>query len=307
MIKLSSIERTGWTEKFSYYGGDFISSDTLAFTVGRDELLEQKVANTIIYSWNGKELTKEGYTITGVAICAAKVPKKEVILIGRSGDIRAGKIGALEAEAKIVIDSMDKKFGYLTNARTIAGRVHVCGMDRQVYRRAKKGWEALDEGLPMGGEGEAVGLRAIDGFSANELYAVGIDGEIWHFDGRRWRNCPSPTGLILHGVHCADDGFVYACGQLGMILKGKGDEWTILEHASEIEDLWDITSFKGVVYAMSSRVLYAVGRRNLVPVEYGEVATPFSFYRFACSESLLVTIGPKDVMIFDGEAWGRID
>jgi hypothetical protein len=76
--------------------------------------------------------------------------------------------------------------------------------------------------------GLSVALEAPDRL-ATELYAVGWQGEIWHYDGEKWHQLPSPTKLVLVDVCCAGDGTVYACGREGLLLKGRDQTWEIVE------------------------------------------------------------------------------
>ncbi|HVO48906.1 MAG TPA: hypothetical protein VMT29_21495, partial [Steroidobacteraceae bacterium] len=147
----------------------------------------------------------------------------------------------------------------------------------------------------------------LDGFSAKEIYGVGREGEIWRCDGKRWHRVSSPTNLILLGLHCAPDGVAYACGQVGTVLRGRGSTWELVPQKVTKEDFWDVALFKGVLYLATRNVLYALKDDELAAVDYGDADIPFSFYRFIVSESELITIGSKDVMRFDGQAWTRID
>ena len=295
-----------WTDKFSYWTGTLITPDLSAFLLGRDDLMEKRTPHTVLAVLDKDTWKAKSFPFTSIAVCWGEQPARELVLIGHEGDIAAGSVEELKREAGINIDGDAGKVGYLRCARSIAGRIYIGGMDRQIYRRIQGGWEALDNGMP-GEESTVVGLEAIDGFSSDEIYAVGHEGEIWRFDGHCWHPAASPTNLILLGVHCAADGFVYACGQVGTVLRGRGDEWEVIANAATQEDFWDVISFKGVLYLATRDVLYALKDGELAPVDFGETNIPFSFYRFAASDEYLLTIGSKDVMRFDGNTWSRVD
>ncbi len=58
-------------------------------------------------------------------------------------------------------------------------------MKRQVYRRGgERRW--TDMSAPFPKPRETAGFEAIDGYSSNEIYAVGWSGEIWQFNGKKW-------------------------------------------------------------------------------------------------------------------------
>ncbi|MCB9557463.1 MAG: hypothetical protein H6707_15250 [Deltaproteobacteria bacterium] len=75
---------------------------------------------------------------------------------------------------------------------------------------------------PAGGQ-----LLSIHGTSATNIYAVGAQGTVIHFDGSVWRTVSFnvPTKTQLHGVFALDEKAVYAVGD-GLILKYDGTNWT---------------------------------------------------------------------------------
>ncbi|MBN0749583.1 hypothetical protein JTM00_36600, partial [Pseudomonas aeruginosa] len=95
--------------------------------------------------------------------------------------------------------------GNMRGVACIDGVAYACGMDRQVYRRFyENDWRAIDSGArPPAGSEAVVGFEAIGGFGAREIYAVGWDGEIWQYYGKRWQPRESPTNLILTAICCA--------------------------------------------------------------------------------------------------------
>ena len=296
-----------WTDKFSYWTGTRVGPEQYVFLMGKDTLLEKQTPHTGVALFDRGVWTSKPLLWTAISLCWAQHPSEELIIVGYEGHIHAGPVKKMKDEARIDIDKNEGKVGFLKCARTIAGRSYIGGLDRQVYRRIAGGWEPFDQGLPVGGEKEVVSIEALDGFGAKEIYGVGREGEIWRCDGKRWHRVESPTNLILLGLHCAADGVAYACGQVGTILRGRGDVWEVVAHTATKEDFWDVAMFKGVVYLATQNVLYALKDGNVAPVDFGDTDIPFSFYRFVVSEDSLVTIGSKDVMRFDGTTWTRID
>ena len=63
-------------------------------------------------------------------------------------------------------------------------------------------------------------LAGIDGTSDSDIYVVGTDGHIFHWDGKAWRGVKSPTKAHLERVRCVDRGEVYICGYEGAFLRG---------------------------------------------------------------------------------------
>ncbi len=68
----------------------------------------------------------------------------------------------------------------------------------------------------------------MDGFSKNDLYAVGGTNDVWHFDGEQWRYIDVCDEQMLPlSVCCAEDGYVYVGGAWGIVLRGRGEEWDV--------------------------------------------------------------------------------
>lgn len=180
-------------------------------------------------------------------------------------------------------------------------------MMRQVYKRVGVNkWIRLDT-LAMEKTKVVVGFEAIDGFSEQDLYCAGWEGEIWHYNGKKWRQLDSPTNLILFDCCCAPDGCVYVCGQLGTILKGREDAWEVLDHGGPKVDWWNCCWFQDRLWLACDRGLYTLGTGGaLERVDFGE-DEPGTFRHLSTADGVLLSTGPKDSMLFDGNAWTRID
>jgi hypothetical protein len=296
-----------WTEKFSYWSGIATQDGNLVFLLGRDDLMAKKVPHTVVARLTNGEWTAESYPFTSIGICSTVRPTVQEALVGHGGEMMMGADHVLKPAESINIDREIGKVGYLRCTRVIDGSAYVAGMDRQVYRLTSGNWELLEADLPTEDE-LVVGFEAIDGYSDREIYAVGHEGEIWRFNGKKWHAVASPTNLILLGVHCSADGFVYVCGQAGTVIRGRKETWEQLLLSGTTEDLWDITQFQGKIYVATRELLFVVDGDSLVPVDFGDdIEIPFSFSRFLLLSDRLVTIGAKDVMSFDGGTWSRID
>jgi hypothetical protein len=200
-----------------------------------------------------------------------------------------------------------EKRGPLREVRTIGGYAYACGMDRQVYRRAAaQSWVCIDQDMRRAEAAmDVFGFESIHGFGESDIYAVGWHGEVWHFDGGRWRRIEAPTNLILTRVFCAEDGEVYICGQRGILLKGRGARWEVIEQQETQEDLWDLQWFNGKLYLSTTRMLYTLEGDRLERVETGDEIAG-SCYHLDAADGILWSIGAKDILQFDGEEWTRI-
>lgn len=237
------------------------------------------------------------------------VPAERFIVLGTDGSINVSGGGEVKEEPPIRPAGIDpRKRGPLREIRGIAnGRAYVVGTCRQAYVRDDEGqWRCIDQSA-QGGDVDITdtSFESIDGFDEQEIYTVGWEGEIWTYDGATFTQLTSPTNLALYKVRCAPDGFVYACGQLGTLLRGRGDQWEVIEHDSTTEDLWGMEVFNGEVYVSSTHFVYRLVDGKLKAVDFGD-DVPSSCYHLSSADGIMWSIGPKDVMELNGSTWKRI-
>ena len=236
------------------------------------------------------------------------VPAERYLVLGTDGSVRASGGGAIKEESPIASCGVDpKKRGPLREIRGIAnGRAYAVGTCRQAYvREDEDQWRCIDQSAQVGDTPITdTSFESIDGYSEQEIYAVGWEGEIWQYDGAVFTQRNSPTRLALHKVRCAPDGFVYACGQLGTLLRGRHDQWEMIGHDSTQDDLWGMEVFDGQLYVSSNHGVYRLEDGTLQPVDFGD-DVPRTCYHLSAADGIMWSIGPKDVMQFDGVTWTR--
>ena len=237
------------------------------------------------------------------------VPAERYLVLGTDGSVRASGGGAVKEETPIANCGVDpRKRGPLREIRGIAkGRAYAVGTCRQAYVRDDEDhWKCIDQSAQIGDTPITdTSFESIDGFSEQEIYTVGWEGEIWKYDGSVFTQQNSPTNLALYKVRCASDGFAYACGQLGTLLRGRDDQWEVIEHESTTEDLWGMEVFDGQLYVSSTHFVYRLEDGKLKPVDFGD-DVPQTCYHLSAADGIMWSIGPKDVMEFDGSNWKRI-
>lgn len=265
-------------------------------------LVEQDISHTSLIGVDQGDWGEAFNTVwRSTAVAIAKLPEEKLVLIGEDGEVVTYVGGMREGEAITPQPVM------IRQARTIGGYVHACGMKRQVFKRTgEKQW--LDISAPRAGDTEEFGFEAIDGYAQDDLYAAGWGGEIWRYDGNAWTQCGSPTNVILTAICCAPDGFVYAAGQGGVMLKGRGDVWELVSWEDEVTlDLWDLCWFQDKLYVATMFALFTLdGGVRLREVNYGAMG-PVTGFNLTTAEGVLWSIGKADVASFDGSAWTKYD
>jgi hypothetical protein len=232
---------------------------------------------------------------------------EQAIVVGEYGEVVVAGSGEQHEEAIGDEQTGPRARGSLRGGRVIGGLMHAVGMGRQIYRReARNEWRDLAPDLGATEEEGAVGFEGVDGFGIDELYCVGWKGEIHSFDGREWHRAGSPTNLILTDVCCAGDGRVYACGQAGTLVRGRGEQWEQIDTGGLELDLWGVRWFDGALYFTSMSELFRLSDGELERVETGDVAIG-TCYGLSVTDEVLWSIGAKDLVAFDGTVWSRID
>ncbi|WP_181423458.1 WD40/YVTN/BNR-like repeat-containing protein [Halomonas heilongjiangensis] len=294
--------------QFSFLDGVIIDSRTIRLIGVEDARAESEIPHGLIMTRRDDQWLAVGIGERLVSCTTTPVPDYAFIAIAESG--REVDIGnnTLRQEIVALGEHSPTSNGPLTAVRSFAdGQVFCVGTARQVYRKTgSSSWVRLDQTCkPNDPEARSTtAFLAVDGFSAEEVYAVGWDGEIWRFDGSIWHQIDSPTNVALHGVHCASNGMVYICGKCGTLLKGRGSTWDVLEQSDTEEDLRSIRMFDGILYVCSTNLVYRWYDEKL---EVAKMASPVSSAgRLTASGQRMLSVGLKDVAIFDGQDWHQI-
>lgn len=205
-----------------------------------------------------------------VVYALAKAPnvtpgfRDNLFVMGRTGLFREVAQGKQAEDYQLNISGA----GYLMDLQSINGALFACGVQNIVYKKSAMQWSRLD-GHIFNEIGLVVdrSLEAIDGFSDDDVYAVGLNGAIWHWNGDLWTSIESPTNLPLYCLKCASDGDVYIGGGGGLLLKGNKEGWTDLTNPTiSDKSFQQITEFAGKIYIAAIDKLISVTGHQMVEV-----------------------------------------
>jgi len=101
-------------------------------------------------------------------------------------------------------------------------------------------------------------LYGVWGSAADDIYAVGANGCIVHFDGVAWSAQASPTAQTLRAVWGSGYDDVYAVGDAGTVLHFDGDAWTVIDTIPTAEDLhsiWGSSDFSVYIVGSNGTIL----------------------------------------------------
>ncbi len=198
---------------------------------------EQLCKNVVIYvrpNSVGKRWTRDQYSgydsfLSGIA----HKPKAQHIAItsdSNSQNIKAFGIGSGERfKEQLYRDRHHGPIrGGVSKMKTIAGWLYLCGGNNTVIRReGPDSWRNFSKDIPDPERDDYLHnmFHDIDGFAEDDIYCVGTDGQVYHFDGQNWSKQSFPDTCHLYTVCCGDDGKVYIGGAGGVMYQGRLGKW----------------------------------------------------------------------------------
>ena len=195
--------------------------------------------------------------------------------------------------------------GWIRGVRRVGQQVYAVGMSRQAYVRGLDDkWRHIDADI-MARPGEVVGLNDVDGFSESEVYAAGLNGEIWRHDGARWTQVHSPTNVQLNAVRRCGD-LIYMVGGAGVVLRGRHDHFEVVDTEPDRANLYGVDMLGDTVYVASQRKLYRLQGDSL-----GEVSTglpgDITTGSLHSADGVLWSVGAKHLLTTkDGSTWKQV-
>ncbi len=147
--------------------------------------------------------------------------------------------------------------------KTFAGKAFLAGGYRGFAERlgpdSYRSHKALVEGFPLTHpESGREGFSDFDMFSETDIYAAGGKGDVWHFDGKVWRQISLPTNAWLQTVCCGGDGMVYISGYEGLTFMGRGDKWKQINAGGIYLGWKDMVWFEDRAWATSDNGLWTI-------------------------------------------------
>lgn len=240
-----------------------------------------------------------------VAHCAFESNGRHVFSLTPFGDVHVASPGGFSWEK---IDpneaSSPNRLRHMRDLKQVGDSLFAVGMGRMAYERSADGaWHQIDDGMRnLVGSG----LLCVNGCDREHVYACGMGGEIWHYDGSGWTPVDSPTNLKLEQVIVSSPSDVVLAGAKGVVIKGDGKHWKALNPTESRSTLWGLARFGDKVYAADNGHVYVIDGDDLVPI-----VLPFegsvSAGRLQAKDGVLWSIGERDLLSFDGSSWTRLD
>lgn len=192
-------------------------------------------------------------------------------------------------------------------AKTLFNTVWVCGPRGNVAKRTGENqWEYKGRPFPVNSDTDELTQQDfvdIDGFSENDMYAIGRYHTVWHYNGTVWEKFDIPdVKLEFLTICCADNGWVYIGAEMGVIVKGRGNTWrpvAVLSPGCRFNDmLW----FNDRVWVTSSAGLFYINDDGVEQSGLPEEAIQRGEFSATDSHKLLLA-GNNGAIVFDGVNW----
>lgn len=249
-----------------------------------------------------EELTDMPFPVVGVSRSPFPHPVGMLCAMSKNGDVwpRGGGVnGPLEQISP-------GGWPGTVRLKCINGYTYAVGIGRQIFKRVAIGkWVPFQEGFPKSERTDTMGFQDMDAFSDSDIYAVGGNGDVWHFDGSKWRQMGFPSNVQLATVTCAGDGNVYISGEGGSLWVGKKSTWKrIYEGGSSI--LWnDVVWFQDKLWLASDYQFRQLNGTSLEPVIHDGETVPMNGH-MDVHDGLLVIANAHYVRSFNGTTWHRL-
>lgn len=303
----------------------FSSVDCLTGSDGRLYFMMRKHApntraklHTRIVSWHDGDwsLVADVKGPTFEAGAMAILPDQTLMLLSEEGQMRAISDGVVTQEP----DMPGGQEAYMIQQRCIDGKIHAVGTERHIWRRDGPGdWTPIHAATHTKDMADLTGLDmgflTISGSSAGDMYVSGYRADTWRFDGQLWHRITlpvagarhtkdrrDPTDVTILASMTAPDGTVYFGGKLGVLCKGQGTNWGVV-------DLNGMARSDGPVGAMAwfqDRLYIAGGANDENPVcrlDSDDAVHPLANDKGPMTATLLCA---NDEFLFATSLWGTV-
>lgn len=259
-------------------------------------------------------------------LSVAKLPDNTLIVVSRIGDVITQdnsfddnvKPNLLNEYCIDILQSCP-----IRKVRNISGKAYVAARWRTVFRRNSSDiWVCLSGNSSkqiktLKKEKYDPGFNDIGGFSENDIYACGGQGDLWHFNGEEWSQLNCTTHLKLYSLCCAPNGKVYIGCESGRIISGRDSSWKMLDVKAPKVKIFDVVWYKDKLYLACGKYgLYVYNMDVIIPVDYlssskastaeNDFTPPASVRSLSADDDTLAVTGTDKVLTFNGESWKNV-
>jgi hypothetical protein len=222
-------------------------------------------------------------------------------LLGKRGTVYSIRPSGITEQPITDAGTGPGKFGYLSSIKIIDEQLYACGYCRQVYEHTTEGWLHIDQNILLPEDAIGYSLNDIAG-DAGVMCAVGNDGEIAIRLNNAWTMLNSPTREHLYAICRGDQGYFYAAGAKGTVVRGNASGFEVLCTGGIDDTLWDIAYYQNNIVVSASSGLFIVRDGILVPFDK-PVAPKHTGYKLSVVDDLLLSIGTHQIFALESNIW----
>ncbi len=306
-----------------HFVGCAVRSKDIIYLIGRQEQddskdnsfltegdVEKRIFNILLDEPEESRYGNNDLTQFGIlSIAVSKYPSPHSVSVDGSGQVFAKAKGYTGVETAIEYDEKKgPQRGGVLNIHAIDGVVYGVGWGRSVCKReGPNHWVPVWNKLPIPKVKSRPGRRdygfqTIDGFSGSDIYAAGGQGDVWHYDGKAWKQISFPSNMRIYNVCCGGDGFVYIAGHGGEVFRGRGDKWTKI--CDGIAAYWfkDMVWYQDKVWATNDYGICAFNEKGEQKLDLPDFVRSSTGY-MAQGDGVLVIAGMYGASMHDGKEW----
>ncbi|MBJ7549785.1 hypothetical protein [Marinomonas ostreistagni] len=290
-----SAEKILSEEEYDYY------ENRGSTRLGIHNLSKQPIGEPTIWATR----TWEGHSFFNTRLVNTEY--KEYLMMDDAGQVFYGGLG----DKKFVEDRIppDQRCHQLTK---VGDQIYGIGFDRTILKRIDHGkWEHLTPRSIRKSSLDNIGFDDMHGFSEEDLYAVGGQNDVWHYDGNDWRFidiCDDP--ILPMAVCCAEDGFVYIACAHGVLVRGRNEEWEVYRPEDTKVKFTEAVSYQGRIYLGSEKGVFVIEHNAETlaykPYDFEGQISPVRARRMDVGHGLLLVASFHRVALFDGKQWKNL-
>lgn len=207
------------------------------------------------------------------------------------------------------------RFSSISKVVKVEQSVYALGAWFRIYKRIGEGeWENNFNTLPipyhMIENGGTYHFQDMAGFSEDDMYAVGDEGSVYHFDGKKWNEAAFPANIELTTVTCAGNGQVYISDRDCNIWVGRNSTWEKLVEQNMSLSFFDSAWFDDRMWFTNDYGIWVLENDKLVlaiNAEYKpipeEAAILCGRIDISPDNKKMLVCGQKGAAVFDGNTW----
>ncbi len=206
-----------------------------------------------------------------------------------------------------------RRHAMVRRLKTVNGQIHAIAGDRMLFKRHGLEQWHLDQqtSRPTERHRDGVlslrfGFNDLAAFSETDMYAVGGDGEVWHFNGQGWRQLPFPSNEPLYTACCGADGLVYISGHGGSLWAGRNNQWQRLAEEWASIPFKDSEWFAGRLWCGNEYGLWFLKDGKLMSIlseQPSDIAACCGRLDISPDGKHMLSMSPVGAALYDGEKW----